>query len=94
MKITMKKIVKRALRDKAFLNALIENSAGALEKEGWELSAADSRALKSILKRAYTLSGAELLSMHALIRASSGESVVKPWPSGLRRSLQIKKRRR
>jgi len=49
-KVSLKTVKNRALRDKKFLNALLKNPLKAMKGAEWQLSVAEMRKLRNIIK--------------------------------------------
>jgi hypothetical protein len=78
MKTTWPQVVRKALRDEKFLNALIRNPEKALK--GFTLTDADKKKLKSLMRRKYTFKGSKLLKILSFYQKGQAAWPPPPWP--------------
>jgi len=83
MKTTFPKVVRKALRDKSFLNALLKNPKKALQARRMTLQKADLERLTRLLKKRYSFTGKIFLK--GLAKIIVGPI---PWPIEFRRFLR------
>ena len=83
MKTTFQKVVRKALRDKSFLKALLKNPKKALQVRRMALPKADMGRLTRLLKKRYSFTGKTFLKGLAGIVISPI-----PWPKEFRRFLR------
>jgi hypothetical protein len=79
MRTRLTKVIRKAFRDEAFLNALVKNPARALKARKMELSTLDREKLKSALRSNISMKGSELLKMLVSAYAKSSPPPP-PWP--------------
>jgi hypothetical protein len=92
MKITLKQIIRKASKDKKFLNALTKDSKEALNQYNLSLSPDERKILRKLLGEIGTAGERKLLRCMA-----SAATEQKPWTSGWPKSIALpeaKKRRR